>query len=182
LRAQGLLLVQDRSLPSVVTLVLGETLSTSWWSHPRGREVFRCLDLLADHPDVLTTKLVLGKVTFVHRNLWPALLAVATAREPWQFRRLSKPARTLYERVQRVGETTASGTPAKALERRLLVHSEQAHTETGHHETRLESWEHWLARTGYQLDAGRLTAAQGREQLEAAARRIGGSGSELPWE
>src|SRR5690242_21492457 len=91
LARHGLLLKQDKRLPSAVTLLAGEPLASSWWSHPQGRLIFRVLTALADHPDVLVTKLLDGKDTFVHRPLWPALLAAAGAGESWQTRDLSSP-------------------------------------------------------------------------------------------
>jgi len=78
----GLLMQQDKSLTSVVSLVTGESLRTSWWSHPRAKEIFTILRRLEEVS--LATKLVAGKVTLVHRRLWPALLTVATIGEPWQ--------------------------------------------------------------------------------------------------
>jgi hypothetical protein len=178
LRDGGLLLVQDRSLPNVVSLVTGETLSSSWWAHPQGKVIFRHLAEIADHPDVLSTKLIGGKVTFVHRRLWPALLAVARAREPWQLARLPPDARELLVKLERRGSLTASGPAAKALERRLLVHGEQVHTEAGKHQTRLETWQEWSQRAGCETE---LSPAEGRQQLEEAVRQLGGSGEELPW-
>jgi hypothetical protein len=79
-----LLLLQDRCLPSVMTLLAGEPLQTSWWSHPGSRRLFRILGELTAHPDVILTQLVLGQDTFVHRELWPALLAVVRVRARWQ--------------------------------------------------------------------------------------------------
>ena len=73
---QGLLLKQDKLVPSVVGILTGESLRTSWWSHPKARLIFSVLSELADHPDVLFTKLLWQKDTLVHRSLWPALLAV----------------------------------------------------------------------------------------------------------
>src|SRR6266853_616566 len=67
----GLLLKQDKHLPSVVTILTGEPLATSWWSHPQSQLIFRVLSALADHPEVLVTKLLLSKDTLVHRTLWP---------------------------------------------------------------------------------------------------------------
>jgi hypothetical protein len=61
LSSSGLLLKQDKLLPNVITLVTGESLRTSWWSHPKGRLIFAVLGELADHPDVLFVKLLLGK-------------------------------------------------------------------------------------------------------------------------
>ncbi len=124
------------------------------------------------------SKLVAGKVTFVHRRLWPALLAVGIAREPWQFARLAAGARELYDAVEQQGMLMAAGRDAKELERRLLVHGAQVHTNAGHHELRLERWELWADRVGA---AGALTAHAGRLEIEAAVLAIGGTAALLPW-
>jgi hypothetical protein len=174
----GLLLQQDLLLPSVVTIVAGEPLHRSWWSHSSGHLIYSCLNALTQHPDTLVSRLVSGKVTYVHRRLWPAVLAVASARAPWQFARLSAPARDLYESVERQGTLLATGRPAKDLERRLLVHGEQIHTEAGHHETRLESWSLWADRVGCHST---LSASEGQRQLESALRTLGGAEALLPW-
>ena len=69
----GLLLLQDKKLPSIATIIAGEPMSKSWWSHPRSQEMFNCLEAIED--EALTTRLIGGKVTFVHKRLWPALAA-----------------------------------------------------------------------------------------------------------
>ena len=73
----GLLLLQDKALANAVTVMTGEHPRGSWWSHPRAHEIFRTLEALPDD-QVVATKLVAGKVTFIHRRLWPDLLAVIT--------------------------------------------------------------------------------------------------------
>ena len=75
LKKYGLLLLQDKKLPSAVGIITGEQLSGSWWSHPRANEIFRRLDDL--ECDAIATKLIAGKVPFVHRRLWPPLVALA---------------------------------------------------------------------------------------------------------
>ena len=77
LREHGLLLQQDKRLPDVATAVAGEPIRGSWWAHPRAHAIFACLSELEQHPDTLATKLIAGKVTFIHRRLWPALVRVA---------------------------------------------------------------------------------------------------------
>ena len=79
LETGGLLLLQDKSFPSVVGVITGESLAGSWWSHPRSDEIFRAVSAIAAHPDVLTCKLYGAKVTFVHRTLWPAVLEIGRA-------------------------------------------------------------------------------------------------------
>jgi hypothetical protein len=178
LNETGLLLQQDRALPNAVRFLTGETPRGSWWAHRESHAIYARLGELEQHPDVLVTKLVAGKVTFVHRRLWPALLAVATGREPWQFVSFAEEARALYEAVEECGMLLAAGRHAKELERRLLVRGEQVHTDAGHHELRLERWMLWAERVGCERS---LTAHDGRSLLDAALRELGGTSGHLPW-
>src|SRR5205085_8745956 len=50
----------------------------SWWAHPKSREIFRTLSEVSDSPDVLVCKLIDGKLTYVHRRLWPTLVKLAS--------------------------------------------------------------------------------------------------------
>jgi len=65
------------AIPSLVDEVAGEAVRGNWWSHPRSSEIFAATRAVRDTPDVLVCRLVDGKVTFVHRQLWPALLRIA---------------------------------------------------------------------------------------------------------
>jgi hypothetical protein len=65
------------TVPSLAEAVAGGPIRGSWWGHPKGREIFRTAAAVSDSPDVLVCKLVDGKVTFVHRRLWPALVKLA---------------------------------------------------------------------------------------------------------
>lgn len=180
LSGAGLLLQQDKHAANVVTLVTGERLQTSWWSHPKAQLIFAVLSDLADHPDVLFSKLLYGKVTLVHRRLWPALLAVAGEKAPWQSGGLSEPARRLLDSVNESKEPIhASGAPVKELEVRLLAHAEEIHTPSGRHATVVQPWSVWAKRVGVK----RLrSAAEARRQLEEAAGAIGAEASALPWQ
>jgi hypothetical protein len=64
--------------PSLAEAVAGEPIRGSWWGHPKGREIFRVAEAVSESPDVLVCKLVDGKVTYVHRRLWPALVRLAS--------------------------------------------------------------------------------------------------------
>jgi len=55
----------------------GEPIRGSWWGHPAGHAIFDALNSLTESPDVVRTRLVNGKVTLVHRRLWPALARLA---------------------------------------------------------------------------------------------------------
>lgn len=185
LQRSGLLLLTDPRLPSVAGLVAGAPVRGSWWAHPRSQAIFAVALRLEDHPDVLMAKLVAGKVTFVHRDLWPALLAVAAERGPWQMRGLSPAARSLLRRVDREGEVFP-GSPqraaARALEARLLARSGEVHTATGAHARVLEAWPRWAARAG---TASAKDVAAARRALEEAVAALDPGTAErarLPWQ
>jgi hypothetical protein len=78
LTEHGMLLESARGpLPNVAELVAGERIRGSWWGHPRSHDIYEAINRLAESPDVVRTRLVNGKVTLIHRRLWPALVAVA---------------------------------------------------------------------------------------------------------
>jgi hypothetical protein len=73
----GMLLQSARGpVPSVAELVAGEPVRGSWWSHPASHEIFVAINALCASPDVVRVRLIDGKVTLVHRRLWPALVRV----------------------------------------------------------------------------------------------------------
>ena len=64
-------------VPSVAAAIAGEPIRGSWWSHPRSHEIFELTQAIRNRDDILVCRLINGKVTFVHRRLWPALVRVA---------------------------------------------------------------------------------------------------------
>ena len=190
----GLLLLTDANLRSVAGLVAGEPVRGSWWGHARGR---RSLKSVTNSPTILTftsVKLVKNKVTFVHRRLWPALVAVGISRADWQLERLSRAALSFLERVEREGPVRSDrvkgvrggsrkvGELVRDLEKRLLLHSEPVHTESGAHAKSLESWGQWAARVD--LGGTMTSAKEGKTVLGTAARALCGRSSaapRLPW-
>lgn len=64
-------------VPSLAEAVAGFPIRGSWWRHPKGREIFALTRAVRDSPDVLVCRLVGGKITYVHRRLWPALVRLA---------------------------------------------------------------------------------------------------------
>jgi hypothetical protein len=61
-------------VPNVAEAVAAEPIVGSWWAHKKGKAIFAALCEIDDSPDVRCFKLVDGKVTFVHRKMWPALV------------------------------------------------------------------------------------------------------------
>jgi hypothetical protein len=77
-RQHGVVLASAKGpVPNMVEAVANEPVKGSWWGHPKGREIFRVLQGLHASSEILVCRLVEGKVTFVHRRLWPALVRVA---------------------------------------------------------------------------------------------------------
>jgi len=64
-------------VPRLTEAVVKEPIRGSWWAHPKSHKIFAILQVVADSKDVLVCRLVNGKVTFIHRRLWPALVRVA---------------------------------------------------------------------------------------------------------
>jgi hypothetical protein len=77
-REQGVVLQSARGpVPNLAERVAGAPIRGSWWGHPAGQEIYAVLNRVRSSPDVIATRLVDGKVTLVHRRLWPALVRVA---------------------------------------------------------------------------------------------------------
>ena len=181
LRRNGLLLLTDAEFPSVTAIVAGEPVRGSWWSHPSGGDIFKVAEELDDDPDVLTLKLLSRKITFVHRSLYRAVLAVASAQEPWQLAGCSVAARALFRKVQRQGRVETTGPEARVLEERLLVHGMQVHTERGSHARMVESWTEWAshARPGRRMNPD--AAKRELEERVALLNAQTGAKATVPW-
>ena len=192
LERHGLLLQSDLILPSITAIVAGEPICGSWWGHSRGDAIHRAANALVDHRDALLTKLVDGKVTYVHRRLWAAVLAVACSRESWQLDRLPQLARKMLDTIDEFGELRTNEVPwtggmkpgdaARQLERRLLVHSDEVHTASGAHAKRLERWDRWAARVW--PSARSASPDEGKKALNEVAANLNatfGAYARLPW-
>ena len=103
------------------------------------------------------------------------MLAIATSHEPWQTNGLSDDARKLFDVVKR-RDTRTSGTAARELQERLLVHADQVHTEGGKHEIELHAWSRVARMRGVEPAAQDAAA-----RIEAAVESIGGKVTSLPW-
>jgi hypothetical protein len=74
----GVVLASARGpVPNVAEAVAGEPIVGGWWAHPKGKAIFSALSDIDDSNDIRCFKLIDGKVTFVHRRVWPALVRLA---------------------------------------------------------------------------------------------------------
>ena len=72
--------------------------------------------------------------------------------------------------------------PAQVLEAKLLVYSEQLHTEAGVHVRRLESWGHCCIRSGYA--PARMPVPRAKQTFEDAVSSLNKTfqgHARLPW-
>ena len=77
-REHGVVLVSAKGpVPRLTEAIAGEAVKGSWWGHPKGKLIFDVLQTVCDDEDVLVCRLIKGKLTLVHRRLWPALAAAA---------------------------------------------------------------------------------------------------------
>lgn len=192
LEKSGLLLVSDQFFPSIAFTIAQTKRKGSWWSFPEAHTIFAINEMLEAHPDVLIMKLISGKVTFVHRELWSRIYSIGIARENWQTKALSPAAKLLLKKIDAEGSVQTGllgkgfdpkpGVAARELEFYLLIHSKQIHTESGTHAKILETWDVWAKSAGFRgkpknpFDARRFLETR----LASIESEYGGSGR-FPW-
>ena len=157
--------------------------------------IFAVNERLDDNKDVLIAKLISGKVTFVHRQLWSHLFAIGKEHASWQFKEIPREVRTLLNQIENAGTLTTAdvlkpirmtmklGDAARALEKRLLVVGTQFHSDSGAHEKRLETWDHWAQRLKFIPDS--ITPAAARKNLEERLAVLNlefNAKAKLPWQ
>lgn len=77
-RRHGVVLEGARGpVPNLAEAVAGAPIRGSWWGHAKGHEIFWLTRAIRDAEDVLVCRLVGGKITYVHRRLWPAVVRLA---------------------------------------------------------------------------------------------------------
>lgn len=196
LERYGLLLEHDKELPSVTLLVAGEPIRGSWWGHELGHYIYDLLGELDERSGSLATKILDGKVTYVHPRLWPAFLSVADDPDPARRAGLSRETLSLLDCVQKhgpvradadvipaaLGNTRDRSKAIRALETRLHIHTDSLHTESGAHVKVLQTWAHWRAAHG--AAASTMNVADGKSELDRAVAGLCGASTrrpKVPW-
>ena len=78
IRYHGVVLQSAKgSEPSLVVRIVGCPIQGSWWGHPKGREIYALTNKIEESIAVLVCTLASGKITYVHRRLWPAFVRMA---------------------------------------------------------------------------------------------------------
>jgi hypothetical protein len=181
-RARVVSLVATPGFTSLVEAVAGPV-KGSWWGHPRGDTIYAIATALED--EALVARLAAGKVAFLHRSLWPALLRVVTDGDFRTRARSGLPgeAGKLLVAVERAGRLRLADLPAEkatlrkaraTLEARLLVHAASEHTDKGHHEAVLRTWADWAAPETTQAAAKLSYLAAEQALAEVGVRLVAG--------
>ncbi len=169
---RGVLPISAPRGPSLVQVVTGGPIRGSWWGHEDGAEIFHLANALEDREDVWLFDLVGGRQTFVHRRLWPAVMAAAQSEDGLGATAQSLLAAVRAEPVRldrwdgAKGKTRSAA--AKELSRRLLVVPKQVHTESGRHARWLDTFERWASEE-VAAAASALSRDEAIAALEAAA-------------
>ena len=84
-REQGVVLASAKgAVPRLTEAILGEAIEGNWWTHPKSRKIYGVLQAVSDSDEVLVCRLIDGKITLVHRRLWPSLVRLAERFTPEQ--------------------------------------------------------------------------------------------------
>jgi len=79
----GLVLESARGgVPSLAEWIAGEPILGSWWGHPKSDDIWAVTRALRRSSEILVCRLIDGKITYVHRRLWPALVRLAACLPP----------------------------------------------------------------------------------------------------
>jgi hypothetical protein len=77
-RSHGIILESARGrVPNLAEAAAGERIRGGWWGHPKGQVIFAATRAVRNSPDVFVCRLLGGKVTYIHRRLWPAVVRLA---------------------------------------------------------------------------------------------------------
>jgi hypothetical protein len=63
--------------PNLAEAMAGEPIRGNWWGHKKGPAIFRATRAVRDSDQILVCRLVGGKITYVHRRLWPAIVRLS---------------------------------------------------------------------------------------------------------
>ncbi|UUZ53413.1 hypothetical protein LP419_32000 [Massilia sp. H-1] len=91
IREHGVVLVAAAGpAPRLTDAIVGAPVKGSWWAHPQGKHIFAILEAVKASPDILVCRMIQGKITLVHRRLWPQLVRLAARFTPEQLAQITE--------------------------------------------------------------------------------------------
>ncbi len=77
-RQHGVVLESAKGpVPNLAEAVAKTPIRGNWWTHPDGREIFRATRMARSCDRIIVCRLVEGKVTYIDRRLWSAVVRLA---------------------------------------------------------------------------------------------------------
>ena len=74
-QAHGVVLASAKGpAPRLAEAIVGDPIKGRWWAHPQSHLIFAILTAVTESEQILVCRLVNGRITLVHRRLWPALV------------------------------------------------------------------------------------------------------------
>lgn len=78
IRYHGVVLQSAKGLePSLAARIAGGPIHGSWWGHPMSHEIFALIQNVHASKAAVVCTLARGKITYIHRRLWPAFVRMA---------------------------------------------------------------------------------------------------------
>jgi hypothetical protein len=74
--------------PRLTEAIIGEPIKGSWWAHAKSHHIYAVLEAVTGSDEILVCRLVDGKITLVHRRLWPSLVRLSKRFTPAQLARV----------------------------------------------------------------------------------------------
>jgi hypothetical protein len=85
IREHGVVLASAKgTAPRLTEAIIGEPIKGSWWAHAQSHHIYAVLEAVTASEQVLVCRLINGKITLVHRRLWPSLVRLASRFAPEQ--------------------------------------------------------------------------------------------------
>jgi len=73
-RDHGIVLESAKGqVPTLAEAIAREVIRGNWWQHPKSRQIFIATRRVRESADILVSRHLGGRITYVHRRLWPAL-------------------------------------------------------------------------------------------------------------
>lgn len=84
-REHGIVLASAKgAAPRLTEAIIGEPIKGNWWTHAKSRKIYGVLKAVSESEEVLVCRLINGKITLIHRRLWPSLVRLAKRFTPEQ--------------------------------------------------------------------------------------------------
>ncbi|HEY2464905.1 MAG TPA: hypothetical protein VGI32_12685 [Steroidobacteraceae bacterium] len=167
-RQHGIVLVSAKGPAARLTeAIAGEPIKGSWWAHAKSHQIFAVLQKLEDSPEILVCRFIAGRVTFVHRRLWPAIVRLANRFHPEQLARIRQEHTASGKHVSHL-TAYPEWVPAEILE-------EAKHLTTAEAEALLTRWLGRFAQPAVQGSGAAADADHSGRPVDAKAERHAGS-------